>query len=626
MKKTRRSIRRKPNDITIYYCNVNGFKSKQISIRNIIDKIQPKVIVFNETKLPSGIAMKKLLPEYEVCVRNTKTGKCGVAICVKLQTFKSVLDVTSTNLQDILAVRIEMESCSVRVILGYAPQETEKVDVRENFFTELEIEIAKCNQEDELPLILGDFNAKIETNDNKIKAITSNGKLLTNVISSHSLDVLNFSPKCTGKWTHVIRTTGASSVLDYALTSSELSKHIKELIIDEECVFCPFSVKKKEQQFSDHNAFIIKMVIEHSKKIVPPQSSWKITPEGLEKFHDHTNSHLLRGLDENTTTQKMYNMLERNIYESMDKCFKKRTVKKIPPLRKDFYQIYKKITTFGRKGKAQRMVAKTYIQEIHKLNAEATTAIRNEHVINTIRKLTVNDSFSPDSFWKLCKQSRKQNMMSTSIETEDGTELYGNELIQNAYRDEFKHRLRKREIIPELKNFEMRSEQICKLKLMESKLVREPDYTTKELISVMSKLKYGKSSGRDKIPPDVYKSSGTQLTQQILQVINKMKNEVNIASQWNNVQVSTLYKNKGKKKQLVNQRGIFLKQVLSKIFGKINMNRIKGIMDNIDMFQAGGRTDRSPADQTYLLRSAINHSKYMNRCMYLTLYNFSRWF
>ena len=608
---------------------MNGFKSKQNSIRNIVDKLQPKVIVFNETKLASGTTVKKLLPEYEICSRNIKSGKCGIAVGVKLQTFKSVLDVTSTNLQDILTVRIGMESCNVRVIVGYAPQETEKAEVRENFFTELEIEIAKCSQEDELPLIIGDLNAKIEMNDHKINALTPNGKLLMDIINNHSLDVLNFSPKCTGKWTHVIRTTGASSVLDYALANSDITNFTKELVIDEECVFCPFSIKKnkkREPQYSDHNAFIIKMVIEHSKKADKPQTSWKITPEGLQEFHDHTNNNCLRDLDETATTQKMYNMLENNIYASMNKCFQRRKQKKTLPLRKDFYKTYKTITSFARKGKAQRKVAKIYTQEIHKMNAEATSTIRNEHVKNTIRKLTVDNSFSPDLFWKLCKKSRKQTMMSTSVETEDGSELYGDELIQNAYRDEFIHRLRRREIIPELKNFETRSEQICELKLMETKLLKEPDYTVEEVAFVMSKLKYGKSGGRDNIPPDIYKSSGNQLTYQIVQVINKIKNSGMVAAQWKDVQVSTIYKNKGKKKQLVNQRGIFLKQVLSKIFGKVNMIRIKDKLNNIDPFQAGGRNDRSPADQTYLLRSAIDHSKYMNQCMYLTLYDFSQCF
>jgi hypothetical protein len=107
-KRTRRSTRKKPSEITLYYCNINGFQSKKESIRKIVDDIKPKIIVLCETKLSTGSTVKSILPEYEVCCRPTKAGKRGLAICVKLQTFKSILDVTTTPNNDILAVRIGM--------------------------------------------------------------------------------------------------------------------------------------------------------------------------------------------------------------------------------------------------------------------------------------------------------------------------------------------------------------------------------------------------------------------------------------------------------------------------------------------------------------------------------------
>ena len=59
-----------------------------------------------------------------------------------------------------------MATDTVRVILGYAPQENDKTETREEFFTELEMEIAKSKMADELPLVVGDMNAKISMNNN----------------------------------------------------------------------------------------------------------------------------------------------------------------------------------------------------------------------------------------------------------------------------------------------------------------------------------------------------------------------------------------------------------------------------------------------------------------------------
>ena len=96
--------------------------------------------------------------------------------------------------------------------------------------------------------------------------------------------------------------------------------------------------------------------------------------------------------------------------------------------------------------------------------------------------------------------------------------------------------------------------------------------------------------------------------------------------QWNEVGVSPIYKNKGHKKDLVNQRGLFLTQVLSKIFERLIMGRIKPSTGKISKFQAGGTDNRSTYHQTFLLRSCINHAKYMGITLFLTLYDFKQCF
>ena len=111
-KKTRRGFgcRNKNKNITIYYCNLNGFKGKQTSLREIITKLQPEIIMFAETKLSTGNLLEKLFPEFKICPRSTKVGKCGIAVGVKLNTFQSALDVTESELHDILVIRIGMDS------------------------------------------------------------------------------------------------------------------------------------------------------------------------------------------------------------------------------------------------------------------------------------------------------------------------------------------------------------------------------------------------------------------------------------------------------------------------------------------------------------------------------------
>ena len=631
-KRVRRSVRKKPTLLSIYYCNINGFQSKKESIRKAVDKLNPQIIVLCETKLATANAVKKLFPEYEICTRPTKAGKSGLAICIQKEFFQSILDVTTSCLDDILTVRISKGGDAIRVILGYAPQENETVDVREAFFTELEIEISKCKMAEEQPLVFGDMNSKINLTDGSITHESPNGKLLLEMIKNQDLDVLNYHSECRGKWTHVIRTTGASSVLDYILSPQELTKSVDEILIDEECLFCPFRVKKvkgaAEAQFSDHNAIISKFHITNQKvKKIKPVPKWKLTEEGMEKFHQITShgfdSSLPRG-----NPQEKYNAMEDHLNSTMSKCFKKNKPRgsKVPVIKGKYLSRCKQLNDFAKKGKIQRKVAKVYIQEMIKMNTEDVAATVNDKVVSTMKKLTIDNKFSPENFWKLCRHSRKQITNNMSVETTDGRELFGDNLIRNAYRDEFLYRLRKREIVNELHNYETRTEQICKLRIGESRKTREQNYTMDELKAVQKSLKAGKSSGRDLLPPEVFIRCGTQLDTLLLSVLNVMKSAELAPEQWLQVQITTIYKNKGKKKLLVNYRGIFLKQILSKIFEKLNMNRIRPEMAGVDKFQAGNQTERCPADQTFLLRAAIDHSIYMKKPLYVTLYDFSQCF
>ena len=141
-KKVRRSQHPKTKDIDIYYCNLNGAKSKQQSIQQIVEKINQAVLVFCETKLPDDKWLQRMLPNYSINSRATKTGKSGIAVAVKNQTFQSVLDVTTSENRDILVTRISHGTTTFRMILGYGPQESADVDTRENFFTELEIDVS----------------------------------------------------------------------------------------------------------------------------------------------------------------------------------------------------------------------------------------------------------------------------------------------------------------------------------------------------------------------------------------------------------------------------------------------------------------------------------------------------
>ena len=351
-----------------------------------------------------------------------------------------------------------MADCAVRIILGYGPQESEKAEIREDFFNELDVEVTKCKIAADLPIVIGDMNAKLNTGENKTQHHESpNGKLLMDLTTNQELKILNFHDKCQGKWTHVIRTTGATSILDYVMTCQEVEKHVSQVCINEDYMFCPFRIRKRKgvtkPKYSDHNPIIVHMRIPHQKKKIKRPERWKLTKEGLENFKEIT-TRLFDAQLPAGNTQEVYDQVEMRINRAMSECFRKVKVKKHQEIASAYLEKYKAITLFARKGKIQRRIAKIYIQELIRINTAAVAAASQAKVKDTLQRLTIDNKFSPNNFWELCKKTRVNSSNVSSIETADGIELYGDEIISDAYLKEFVYRLRKRDIIPELKHYQ----------------------------------------------------------------------------------------------------------------------------------------------------------------------------
>ena len=171
--------------------------------------------------------------------------------------------------------------------------------------------------------------------------------------------------------------------------------------------------------------------------------------------------------------KEKYNEYEKIIHQTMDQCFKKRKSCGEPKISGKYLLLYRKALSYGKKGKAERKVAKTYIQAICNSNAAEVAERTMKKIQNTIQNISIDNNFSPNGFWELCRNIRKKSgTIGTSIITESGNEVFSDELIADAYVKEFKHRLRQRQICPELKNYEERTKLLCQLYVEESRHIK----------------------------------------------------------------------------------------------------------------------------------------------------------
>ena len=145
----------------------------------------------------------------------------------------------------------------------------------------------------------------------------------------------------------------------------------------------------------------------------------------------------------------------------------------------------------------------------------------------------------------------------------------------------------------------------------------------KELEIVVKSLKNGKSTDLEGLINELFKYGGLSFKTLLLQLLNIIKNNKDTPESWDNILISTIYKKKGSKKLLNNQRRIFITPIISKIFEKLIKNRISQAVENYtSLFQAGERSNRSTADNLFVLRAVIDHNLYIQSYVVFTLYDF----
>ena len=577
------------------------------------------------------------IENYEGIVNNYKKGKEGLAVAVQRGTFISIEKV-SEGYENILSVSIKYPETSLRVIVCHGPQEDDETEVRHAFFENLAVEVERSHAADEIPVLVGDMNAKISLKDNEISANSFNGKMLREMLVRSELNVVNFQEKAIGKWTRiqVKKKEVIKSVLDYVLVDDVTNSRVVDFLVDEEKCMTPFRTTKTKKSVtvthSDH--CMIAVTLDFPKGVVKKKSSkqkvWNLNAEGYAKFRELSEKSIT--VNPGSNTNSYYENWLAKLLSLMGECFSKKTVgggsnQALTGLSNCRKNIRRILQTESRKGKIQRLVVKKYLEILKNKEIQRIQRKKAASLKKTISLLTEEEKFSPEGYWKLKKSvsKGKEKTKIMSVVCNGNVEVTGDKLIKEEYRKEFEFRLRNRVPHNEWKQYTENVNEILKI-LLASEYTETPLFTLDELKKAILKLKKGKSPGHDRIPAEIFLNAGTGLLEELLKVLNQIKVTKDVPEQFNWVDITTIFKNKGSKKELVNYRGIFLTIIVKKILENMVKDRMKDQLDKINKLQGGARSNRSPPDNLFLLYACRDHQVYKNRPLYLTAYDFEQAF
>ena len=260
-------------------------------------------------------------------------------------------------------------------------------------------------------------------------------------------------------------------------------------------------------------------------------------PSGWEKYHKITSSDrsLLQCWQNNNDPEMNYGIWSKKVNVILRECFKKRHI------RNDKLLYTKEIRSLIKERKAVKKHIKICIRPLckgrHKFKKLDSLINRkiahfNDDIIR--QKVGSDGSISKQDFWKIKRVlAPKCNTVPHCIINNFGNEITDEGSICEEYRREFIHRLRKREIEDDLKDYELLNNTLCKKILQNAKSNISSGFTLQELGDVLKELKRGKCMNPAGLIREMFIYVGQMLTQTLLAMTNSNKNKARTPLQWN---------------------------------------------------------------------------------------------
>ena len=597
-------------------------KCKLETLEEIIESEKPTIILLTETHLQkeenifSSNKNSYMQQNYEFIRNDRETKGGGVLIAIRKELWNCTLEVERQNeIEESLWVKLDNRRTAIRIGVIYAPQENKtKIENLTKMYDNVNQQISVAQQNGENLLIVGDFNAKIGSDESK------GGKLLKKLANKNDLCVANNLAK--GKWTRI--EGEKKSVIDYVLIDEQNKSKIS-MEIDEQKRMTPFHISKGKVISTDHCAMVgqIDWVYQEEKKC--KSKGVQITPNTIANFKQQTSktnqSKLRQIVSGKETISKKYEKWEKEVTKIAAKCFTKYTMNKYTKQTKEMKTLMRtqrelnktiKDDNTNEEAKTRLRMVNVYIEE--QINREK----QKESSIIAKRIERVGGVNSPD-FWKIIKDKKTKGEVRSSMKNSKGEIVESTEEILEVYKNWYECLLKQQPAEGERqKQAEEKVEKT--FKLIEDEAQKE---TTIQIS--MEELKNAIKTLCSKKAPDIggFRSEfliygGNELRESLLKLLNEILTTRTVPEKWNRLKIKSLYKNKGDKKEMTNQRGIFLTSIVSKTFERILLNRnLLTIDEKMTIYQNGGRKERGTVDNLFTVRAVIDEAKYYGKDLYL---------
>ena len=233
--------------------------------------------------------------------------------------------------------------------------------------------------------------------------------------------------------------------------------------------------------------------------------------------------------------------------------------------------------------------------------------------------------------WKIKQRvcPKTDNNYAVAKKNDKGELITEKSELKDLYTVVYKSRLKHREIktdylkLKELKNalFEFRLK-LAKLRISES-------WKYSDLMKVTKNIKKNKAADPKGLINELFKPgvAGSDLLKSLLMLCNQVKDECEIPAFMKMTNITSIFKNKGSKSDLNNDRGVFNVITVISIIDNLIYNDFYSIIDeNMSDSNVGGRRDRNIRDNLFIVNGVMNFARREKLEVDINLYDIAKCF
>ena len=213
--------------------------------------------------------------------------------------------------------------------------------------------------------------------------------------------------------------------------------------------------------------------------------------------------------------------------------------------------------------------------------------------------------------WAMLKKKFPRITKSTPVAKRDfkGNLITQHQGLRKLYLKTYKQRMRNRVIKKELIEFKEIKEDLFDKRLKLANEKKSKLWSIGELEKALRYLKNSKSRDPSGWVNELFKDgvAGKNLKLSLLHIVNKIKEENYIPDFVRLADISTIYKGKGSKKDLINERGIFVVSIIRSILMRLIYEDYYSIIDkSMSDSQIGARKRKNVRNHLWIVHGIIS--------------------